>query len=210
MVGAVARMDDVDAGLFYSSRFRDGRTWNGYEHNRLMRNDGLDSSGRLRFTEVAAAVGVDDIRDGRGLATLDFDNDGDLDILVTNRPVAQDQPDSLSHAILYRNNIGQKRNWLAVELTGRKCNRDAIGAIVTIQTADLSQLRYLSAGSGHASQHGDRLYFGLDQSDYVDRLSVRWPNGETESFEHIKSCQLVRIEEGRGMVVGSLPGRSSR
>ena len=61
-------------------------SWNGYERNVLLRNDGTDKNGVLHFTDVASALGADDIRDGRGMAVADFDNDGDLDIVINNNP----------------------------------------------------------------------------------------------------------------------------
>src|SRR5207248_1579058 len=79
------------------------------------------------------ATGSDDIKDGRGLAVADFDNDGALDLVVNNNPGAKGRPPI--PATLLRNNIGGRRNWLAVELRGTKSNHDAVGAVVLAEIA---------------------------------------------------------------------------
>jgi hypothetical protein len=179
----------------------------------LLRNDGRDASGTLRFSDVAMAVGADDIKDGRGMATADFDNDGDLDIVINANPGDSGRAE-LSRATLLRNNVGATRNWIAVELhgDGRRSNRDAVGAQVTIEMGSEKQLRLVSAGSGFASQHSARLYFGLGERDHADALVVRWPDGRVERFEKIGeqpigARRLVRVTEGEGAEALALPAK---
>ena len=97
-----------------------------------------------------------------------------------------------------RNEVGAARNWLAVELTGTDSNREGIGAIVTIEAAGNRQMRQVEGGSGYASQHGTRLYFGLGDAAQIDALTVRWPSGAVEAYEDLKTRALVRITEGAG------------
>lgn len=156
------------------------------------------------------ATGADDIKDARGMATADFDNDGDLDIVINNNPGDSGRAE-LSRATLLRNNIGATRKWLAVELRGTKSNRDAVGATVTIETATGKQLRLVSAGSGFASQHTDRLYFGLGDGDRVNAIKVRWPSGRTDRFTEVNSQpisarSLIRIVEGTSVELRALKG----
>jgi hypothetical protein len=188
----------------------------------LLRNDGRDQSGVLRFTDVAMAVGADDIKDGRGMATADFDNDGDLDIVINSNPGDSGRAE-LSRATLLRNNVGDRRNWLAVELrggagaheddrAGKWSNRDAVGAQVTVEAGGEKQLRLVTAGSGFASQHSARLYFGLGERDHAEALVVRWPSGRVERFDNIGgqpigARRLVRVNEGAGAEALSLPAR---
>jgi hypothetical protein len=177
----------------------------------LLRNDGRDATGTIRFSDVAMATGADDIKDGRGMATADFDNDGDLDIVINNSSGDSGRPE-MARASLLRNNVGQRHHWLAVELKGTESNRDAVGALVTIETGTEKQVRLLSAGSGFASQHSARLYFGLGDRTKVDAISVKWPTGKVERFERIgdKSIdagQLLRITEGKSIEGGSLPAK---
>jgi hypothetical protein len=177
----------------------------------LLRNDGRDASGVLRFSDVAMATGADNIKDGRGMATADFDNDGDLDIVINSNPGDSGRAE-LSRATLLRNNVGGTRNWLAVELRGdgKRSNRDAVGAQVTIEAGGEKQLRLLTAGSGFASQHSARLYFGLGTLERADALVVRWPDGRVERFENIGgqpigARRLVRVTEGEGAELLALP-----
>ncbi len=208
-MSAVAHIKDYKTGKFYSDEFRGDISWNGYEHNVLMRNEGKDSNGTLQFTDIGMAVGADDIKDTRGMAVADFDNDGALDIITNTNPGDSGDASKARPALL-RNNIGARRNWLAVELEGTQSNRDAVGAMVTIETGGEKQLRLLSAGSGFASQNSARLYFGLNDKTQVDALTVRWPSGRVERFENIKAKALVRIVEGSKIEVVQLPAKNGK
>ena len=161
------------------------------------------------------ATGADDIKDGRGLATADFDNDGDLDLVINSNPGDSGRAE-LSRATLLRNNVGATRNWLAVELRGdgRRDNRDGVGAQVTIEAGGGRQLRLVTAGSGFASQHTARLYFGLGTLERADALTVRWPSGRVERFEQvggqaIGARRLVRVTEGEGAESFALPAKQT-
>lgn len=210
-MSAVAHIKEYKTGKFYRDEFRGDISWNGYERNVLLRNEGKDDNGTLRFTDVAMAVGADDMKDGRGMAVADFDNDGALDIVINDNP--GDSGDaSRARPALLRNNIGSRRNWLAVELTGTKSNRDAVGAMVTIENGGGKQLRLVSAGSGFASQNSERLYFGLNDKTQADALTVRWPSGRVENFktiggQPIKAGQVIRITEGTSIEQLKLPAK---
>ena len=180
----------------------------------LLRNEGNDASGVPRFDDVAMAVGADDARDGRGAAAADFDNDGDLDLVVNNNPGDTGRAE-LSRATVLRNNVGERRAWLAVELRGTRVNRDGVGALVTVETGAGRQVRLVTAGSGFASQQSARLYFGLGERETVDALTVRWPGGRVERFENIEgkpiaARTLVRVVEGTGAEVLGLPATQPR
>ena len=208
-MSAVAHIKDYKTGKFYRDDFRGNISWNGYEHNVLLRNEGVAPNGTLQFTDVAMASGADDIRDARGIATADFDNDGDLDIVVNNNPGDSGRAE-LSRATLLRNNVGERRNWLAIELRGTESNHDAVGATVTVEAGGQKFTRLVSAGSGFASQQSGRLYFGLGDNTQIDVVTVRWPKGRVEEFskERIAARQLIRITEAKGFQVSELPRRS--
>ena len=204
-MSAVAHINDYKTGKFYRDEFRGNISWNGYEHNVLLRNDGTAPDGTLQFSDVAMATGADDIRDARGVATADFDNDGDLDIVINNNPGDSGRAE-LSRATLLRNNVGERRNWLAIELRGTESNRDAVGASVTLEAGGEKFTRLVSAGSGFASQQSARLYFGLGDKTEVDTMTVRWPNGRIQKFTKdqnriIAARQLIRITEGQEIQV---------
>jgi tetratricopeptide (TPR) repeat protein len=156
-------------------------TFAGYEPSRVWRNDGNEV-----FTEVAAKLGLADVGDGRGLAIADFDQDGDLDVYISNQ--GQD-------GVLYRNEIGNRNNWLQVDLVGTTCNRFAVGARVTVAAEGLTQIREVNGGNGDHSQVPYRLYFGLGQRESIDRVEVRWPNGYKQDLTDVKPNQLLKITE---------------
>jgi hypothetical protein len=180
-------------------------SWNGYENNNLLRNEGCAADGTPRFTDVAMALGADDEKDARGVAVADYDNDGDLDIAV-NHNLGDSGEASRGRATLLRNDIGERRHWLAVELVGTQSNRDAVGAEVVLESGDLRQLRLVTAGSSYASQNGQRIYFGLGDRQSAGRLEVRWPSGLVETFDDLEAGWLVRLEEGVGQQILPLPG----
>lgn len=171
-------------------------SWNGYENNVLLRNDGMSPSGTLSFTDVGMALGADTMKDGRGTAIADFDNDGDLDIVINSNPGDSGNPD-LARATLLRNEVGASRNWLAVDLQAATGNRDAVGAVVTVETGGIRQMRHRAAGSSYASQHDARLHFGLGDASKAETLTVHWPSGATETYRNIKARQFLRITEGK-------------
>jgi len=158
-----------------------GKSFAGYEPSRVWRNEGNEV-----FTEVAEQLGLADTRDGRGLAIADFDNDGDLDVYISNQ--GQD-------GVLYRNDIGNRNNWLQVGLAGTHCNRDAVGTRVTLVSDGLSQIREVNGGNGDHSQCPYRLHFGLGQRKTIDRIEIRWPTGYVERFENVKPNQLLKYTE---------------
>ncbi len=208
-MSAVAHIKEYKTGTFYTDEFRGDISWNGYEHNVLLRNDGRGPGGSLRFTDVGMAAGADDEKDGRGMAIADFDNDGDLDIAINNNP-GDSGKEERARATLLRNNVGERRNWLAVELRGTKSNRDGVGAVVRIEAGGEKQMRFVTAGSGYASQNSARLYFGLNDKTQADVMTVRWPSGLVEKFEGVKARQLLRVTEGKGIEVTTLPAMARR
>lgn len=155
----------------------------------------LKNLGNGRYVDVALALGCDDIRDGRGVAVADFDNDGDFDIVVNNNPgIGQEIA-----PVLYRNDIGQRKNWLEIDLIGTMANRDAAGSEVRVELPNGKKLmRHVVVGSGYAAQQSRRIGFGLGAATEISKLRVRWlgPGGGEDTFEHIAANQIVRITQG--------------
>ena len=122
----------------------------------------------------------------RGTAFGDIDNDGDIDIVVSNLKGAP---------TVLRNDSNNASQWLAVKLIGTRCNRDAIGARVTVVFGGLTQMREVKSGSGYLSQNDLRLHFGLGNSVSVDTLTVRWLCGSVQTLQNVETNQILVISE---------------
>jgi len=150
----------------------------GREPNVLFRN--LGDAG---FVDAAFVNGVDTTLDGRGLAVLDLDRDGRLDLALRNYR----SPAQLFH------NRGESGSWLAFELTGGPSNRDAVGARVRIRTGDAYQTRVVTSGGGFLSGSSRRLHFGLGDAQRVDEVEITWPSG--------RRARLLDLEAGRSYAI---------
>jgi hypothetical protein len=154
---------------------------NGREHNVLFRSNG-DST----FSEVAFTNAADRVEDGRGLAVLDFDNDGHLDLALRNYR---------GPAGLLRN-LGSAGHWIRFELVGTRSNRDAVGARIRLRSGDRWQTRVVSAGSGYLSSSSLRQHFGLAGATRVEEVEIRWPSGERTILRELSADRLYRVTEG--------------
>jgi hypothetical protein len=145
-----------------------------------------------RFEELIeeAGAGVADVHASRGCAFGDYDNDGDIDVLVWN----MNEPPSL-----LRNDLSGGRHWLKVLLIGVHCNRGAIGTRVTARYGNRQQSQELSAQSSFYSVNDRRLHFGLG-TETVAHLSIRWTNGNVETIPNVAADQLVTIRETAGII----------
>ena len=145
--------------------------------------------GNGHFSDVTASAGPGfaPARPSRGLATGDLDGDGRPEILIVNM---NDRPALLK-------NVGQRQNAIAIILTGTRSNRSAIGARCTVEVNGRKQIADVVSGGSYYSQSAFTLYFGAGKADKVDRIEVRWPSGETQSWTNVPVNRTVRITEGR-------------
>lgn len=153
------------------------------EENLLLRNEG-----GTRFINISAELGPDfqDKFVSRGSAVGDYDEDGDLDILVLN---LNDRPE------LLRNDGGNAKNWLMIGLTGTAGNRDAIGTKVRVFAGDKVQTKWRVSSSGYLSQSDPRLHFGLADVSVVDKIEITWPGGKVQVLNDVNANQVLRLTE---------------
>ena len=198
-------MEAYDRGLKATMHLlRRGASWSGHERNCTFLNCGVQ-----RWANVSAVTGLDFADDGRGLAIVDWDHDGDLDIWLRNRTGPRLR--------LMQNGTNPSENggtFVAFDLQGTQSNRDAIGARVEVvlkhknpdsttrppprdrQPASLIQTLY--AGDGYLSQSSKVLHFGLGEDPSVDHVLVRWPGGQEEIFRDIQAGNRYRLKEESG------------
>jgi hypothetical protein len=150
--------------------------------------------GNGKFVELGdeAGPGISAKHQSRGAAFGDFDNDGDLDIVIMNR----NEPPSL-----LRNDVPPGNHWLKVRLEGTKSNRSALGSRVLVHYGGKVQAQCLTSQSSYLSSNDPRLHFGLGKVTTVD-IDIYWPTGAKETFASVAADQLLTIREGQGIVKG--------
>jgi hypothetical protein len=154
--------------------------------NLLLQNDG---NGKFKSVGPASGPGFAMRKASRGLAAGDLNNDGHMDIVITN---VGDAPDLLQ-------NHGSRANALVVRTIGSKSNRDGIGARLKLSVGGKTLVRHVKAGSSYLSQSDVRIHFGLGPATAADRLEIRWPSGIVDVLENIQANQIITVLEGKGM-----------
>ena len=162
---------------------RSDYTWSGYQRNNLFLNNRNGS-----FTEASGILGLDCIEDSRSYALLDLDHDGRLEVALKNRNAPQIK--------IFHNQLNSLGPAITFSLKGTKSNRDAIGALVELQTSEGRQRSTVRAGSGFLAQHTKTLYFGLGAAKEPVRATVHWPSGTVQVFENLPLDHNIAIKEG--------------
>ena len=157
-----------------------GRSLGGYQAKCVWINRGS------KFDDIAMAVGVRDTYDGRAVVLVDLWNRGVLDVVIAN------QKGPLQ---VYKNTSAKQHDWIQFELEGKKSNRSAIGAQLTLHWNGQVQLQEVSGGNGYASQNQRRLHFGLGKDAHVEKAEIRWPSGQKTTIEAPKVGMLHKIVE---------------
>ena len=140
-----------------------------------------------QYRERGKAIGLTQAIVGRGLALGDFNEDGAPDLLVS---VNNGAP------LLLRSTPPPGRHWLQVRVQGTRSNRDGLGTRVEIEAGGRRQNRWIRSGSSYASQNERAAFFGLGDATRIERLTVHWPNGGSETLRNVSANQRLLIREG--------------
>jgi tetratricopeptide (TPR) repeat protein len=162
---------------------RSDRTWSGFERNVFYLNN-QDGT----FSDISGVIGLDFVEDGRTFALGDFDGDGRLEVLLKNRNSPQ---------LRYLKNVlPELPPGISFRLMGKKSNRDAVGAKVTVETKSGRQTRTVRCGSGFLAQHTKELFFGLGDFRSAVQATIEWPSGFVQRLPDLPPNHRIWVEEG--------------
>jgi hypothetical protein len=173
-----SEVDDYDLG----TSFR--------QTNHLFENQ----AGRFKDVSTNSGPGLRIARSFRGAAFADYDNDGDIDVLLTALDEAP---------ILLRNDSPSAGNRLQLVLTGTRSNRDGVGARVTVTTGSATLIRERKGGGSYLSASDPRIHVGLGAATRADRVEIRWPSGTIDVLKDIPANRVITVREGSSPASGS-------
>jgi hypothetical protein len=152
----------------------------------------FENTGRS-FKDVSATAGAvfSKLFSGRGMATGDFDNDGDLDVLTSNNG---------GPPLLLRNQGGNRNNWVGLDLVATKSNSASVGAVITWQAGGIKRTRLKTGGGSYLASHDPREILGLGTANKIDFIEIRWPSGTIEKLTDLPLNTYVRVREGLGLI----------
>jgi len=154
--------------------------------------------GKGQFEKVSDSLGPDFLRPvaGRGIATADYDNDGDIDIAINSRG---DYPE------LLRNDGGNLNHWLEILLIGTRSNRDGIGASLKLTSEGFVHVEQSKGGMSYMSASDPRIFFGLGKRTKIESLEITWPSGQVDKLTGLAVDRIIAVKEGTGIVARSFP-----
>ena len=169
-----------------SRNIKAGWSWSGFERSRFFVNNGS-----ARFESISEVLGADQVGDGRAYISVDYDMDGDLDLIGTNQ----------NHPSIYalRNDFPAGRHWLMVDLRAAG-GLPSVGATIRATAGGRTQRRDVSMGSGYLSQQWHVQHFGLADEATVDRLEITWPGGEVQVLENLAADRHLIVRQGSAEV----------
>jgi hypothetical protein len=145
-----------------------------------------------RFADITRRAGpvLSSPKASRGLAVGDLDGDARPEIVIVN----------MNEPLTVIRNEGPRSNWTRLQFTGKRSNRSAFGTRVSLVAGGRTQTAELISGSSYFSQHEMALYFGLDKSTKIDRLTIRWPLGQVEEYRDLPGNRTLAFTEAEGYV----------
>jgi hypothetical protein len=161
----------------------------GYPQRKVLYQNQRDGS----FKDIAEKIGgpLTEPTAGRGCAFGDFDNDGDMDVVIN--PV-NDFP------VLLRTDSATNNNWISIKLIGAKSNRDGVGARIKVIAGDRTQIGEVRSGGSYYSQNDMRVHFGLGKAAKAQTIEARWPSGAVDTLNDVAAGQVIFIKEGAGQI----------
>ena len=176
--------NDGDLDLFIACGHIDPATWESPSQSDIF----LENNGDGTFTDISESVGIRSVPNGtgRGVAVGDYDNDGDLDLLVVNCG---------EEAVLFRNDGGNQNNWLKILTIGKTSNRNGIGARIELTAGKSRQIREVISGSSYLSQSSLEVEFGLGQIGKIERIQILWPSGFKQNLTNVDVNQKLVFTE---------------
>lgn len=173
----------IDAWSAINEFIRNGYTWSGYQRNNFYVNNRNST-----FSEAASALGIGCIEDSRSFALSDLDGDGVLEIVLKNRTAPQLR--------IFQNRMNPLGPSIVFSLRGTRSNRDAVGAVIELETRQRRQTKTVRAGSGFLSQNTKSVHFGLGKEHGTLRATIQWPNGARQVFENLPANRRIQVVEG--------------
>ncbi len=155
----------------------------------------LENDGKGHFKNVGMQHGsyFSEKRSGRGVAVWDFDNDGDLDLIINH-------VDLKAAPTLLRNDGGNRNNWIGITLKGKNGWASAVAAKVVVTAGGKSQVLVNQFATGYLSNSDPRLHAGLGQAKHIDKIEIHWTDGQNEVYRDIEPDRYITIAEGKGIV----------
>jgi len=189
--------NDSDLDLFVANGFISALSFNRtslQNEDKLYINQGFsEENGGIMFTDESKICGVGDASTARGLAKGDFDNDGDIDLVIV-RVNGTHNPEFRRPVLYYENQLNNNNNWLKVNVKGNN-NIDTYGTHLRIVVNGESWIEEINGGSSHASQHSSIVHFGLGEATQVDSLIINYLDGPKEIFTNIAPNQVLTLGE---------------
>ncbi|MBO0858814.1 MAG: CRTAC1 family protein, partial [Chloracidobacterium sp.] len=171
----------------------------GYPQRKVLYQNRRDGS----FKDIAEKIGgpLMEPTSSRGCAFGDFDNDGDIDVVIN---MVNDFP------VLLRTDSVTNNNWISIKLIGAKSNRDGVGARIKVEAGGRTQVSEVRSGGSYYSQNDMRLYFGLGKATKAQTIEARWPSGTVDTLTDVAAGQIVFIKEGAGQIKPSTQSAARR
>ena len=191
MVIQVFNLLNIHVRLFNTELFSDLLLHlKNYEGNIILVNQG--DGNFVRLTEESGAEGSE-FGNGETVSMADYDNDGFLDLFITNGGGWTGFRMGGPHQLF--KNLGNDNNWIELDLEGTVSNRDGVGARVFVTTGDKTQFREQTGGVHFRAQNYQIIHFGLGSNDIIDKILIYWPSGIVQAIENVSSNQILTIKE---------------